>query len=638
MAGVCGIVDASCDQGGVHALLAPMVAAMPALGPDGLARHVADGVGLVQFLDYQTPESLTVTTPVRDEILDLTLVSDVRLDNREELAERLGLAPAELAAMSDEALLLAGFRRFGIDVVEQLLGDFFFALWEGRERRLWLARDPLGVRSGFYARRGRRFWFASELTQLLASRALPQRPNLTRIADFLGFSFSDHQATFYEDIVRLGPGSVLSLHGELATTRRYYALPFPPEHELKDNRAYGRAFRELLVDATRRRLRTRVPTGFLLSGGLDSSSLVGIAEHTGQLASQGPLRTFSATFPDYPEIDERDYIALVHASPGVDGARARDGLRFDARFVRVDRTSPFETLAETIARHGEPFYSPNFFVDTLLLDEAQRAGVRLILDGLDGDTTVGHGWEYMTELLRGGRVRRLYRLVRELSENTGRSSGWILWNHAAAPILEGAVSWATRGGPVRRPALMSPALAARVGWEERVLRRQPRVPPAFTSYREQHWRKLGDALLPMSIGIAGHLSSARGMGRRHPYLDRRLVEFCLALPAEQRLSRGADRVIQRRAVEGFTPEEIRRRLSKSVWLRNLSDRMQHDERAWIASWLTKTSADTPIAEFIDLPALKARCRLALEGRASERTLAELWVACALELWFARGRN
>jgi len=454
----------------------------------------------------------------------------------------------------------------------------------------------------------------------------------------LGFSLPDREATFYEDIVRLAPGNVLSLQGELATARRYYTLPFPPERKLKDNREYGQAFRELLVDATRVRLRTRVPTGFLLSGGLDSSSLVGIAEHTGLLASQGPLRTFSATFPDYPEIDERDYIALVHAHPGVDGSLARDGSRFDARFVRVDRTSPLETLGDTIARHGEPFYSPNFFVDTLLLDEAQRSGVRLILDGLDGDTTVGHGWEYMAELLRDGRVRHLSRLVRELSENTGRSSGRIFWDHAAAPLLAGCASWARRGGPVRRPALMSPALAARVGWEERALRRRPPVPAAFTSYREQHWRKVGGALLPMSIGIAGHLSSARGMGRRHPYLDRRLVEFCLALPAEQRLARGVDRIIQRRAVEGFTPEEIRTRLTKSVWLRNLVDRMQRDERTWIGSWLTKTRADTPIAEFIDLTALQARCRLALEGRADEHTIAELWVACALELWFARGRN
>ena len=444
MAGVCGIVDASCDRGVVRALLAPMEAAMPMLGPDGLARHVADGVGLVQFLDHQTPESVTVTTPVREPSLDLTLVSDVRLDNRAELAEQIGLAPARVAAMSDEALLLAGFQRFGIDVVERLLGDFFFALWEGREQRLWLARDPLGVRSGFYARRGRRFWFASELTQLLASEALPRRPNLTRIADFLGFSLPDPRATFYEDIVRLAPGSVLSLQGELANARRYYALPFPPERKLKDNREYGQAFRELLVDATRVRLRTRVPTGFLLSGGLDSSSLIGIAEHTGVLASQGPLRTFSATFPDYPEIDERDYIALVHAHPGVDGELARDGSRFDARFVRVDRTSPLDTLGDTIARQGEPFYSPNFFVDTLLLDEAQRSGVRLILDGLDGDTTVGHGWEYMAELLRDGRVRRLYRLVRELSENTGCSSGRIFWDHAAAPLLAGSISWARR--------------------------------------------------------------------------------------------------------------------------------------------------------------------------------------------------
>jgi asparagine synthase (glutamine-hydrolysing) len=576
------------------------------------------------MLDYHTEESRLVTSVVRDPKRGTYLVGDLRIDNRQELARLLALDQDTLETLSDELLVLVGYGQRGESFIERLLGDFFLAIWDERERAVLLARDGLGVKPGVYARLPKGVVFGSMVPWVLRHPDVSRRLNRRRVAEFLGLSFEDRERTFYEDVHRVPPGTILRFQQGDLVRRTYYELKLGEELQLKDNREYADQFRALLLDAVACRFRTRLKPAVLLSGGLDSSSIIGSARVLGFANEGSPLLTVSALFPDYPQIDESSWIAEVIAQGAI-----------QPTFVRVDRRTPFEYLGNEIERYGEPFYSPNNYVDSTLLDAAQVAGVRVVVDGLDGDTTVGHGWEYLGELLRRGKVRRMTRLARELARHTDRSAVWFVLRHAVIPTLLGLWYRVVPSGlaPGRVPRIMNRQFAQEVGFAEQSRKeRAPWTRAQLSTYREQHFGKLTSGLLPSSFELAWRQAAVRGMQRRHPYFDRRLVEFCLSLPAEQRLARGVDRIVQRRAVDGLVPENIRTRLTKSIWAQNTADRVRYDERSKLLE--LAGLRDSRVGEFVELGVMRSACREALDGRADQRTLAEIWVVCALEKWLS----
>src|SRR2546425_12240871 len=154
---------------------------------------------------------------------------------------------------------------------------------------------------------------------------------------------------------------------------QYWVLDPEREIRMKSDGEYAEAFREIFTEAVRCRLRSAFPVGSMLSGGLDSSSIVCVARQL--LAQNGstPLHTFSVVFPDLPECDEREYIDAVVAGGGV-----------EPHYLRGDELSPVAGLERQLDQQDEPFYAPNLFLHAGLYDAAAHTGVRVLLDGLDG--------------------------------------------------------------------------------------------------------------------------------------------------------------------------------------------------------------------------------------------------------------
>jgi asparagine synthase (glutamine-hydrolysing) len=299
----------------------------------------------------------------------------------------------------------------------------------------------------------------------------------------------------------------------------------------------------------------------------------------------------------------------------------------------VDRHTPLEFLEHELTQRGEPFYAPNSFVDSLLLDRAEQGGVRTIIDGLDGDTAVGHGWEFLGELFRRGRLRRVWRLSRALGEHTEQHALKFVWSQALQPTLLGLWQAALGSRSVRVSPLLHPDFARKVDYRARLSSfHAQRLSTPLSSFRRQHWAMLASALIPMCFEIVAVQAGARGIVRRHPYYDRRLLEFCVSLPGEQRFDRGADRLIQRRAVEGFTPEPIRRRLSKSVWAQNTIDRLRHDERVRLERWV---SGELQISDYVNRKVLRKSVSSLMAGSANPHMIAGIWIAYILDLWLTR---
>ena len=390
-------------------------------GPDGAGVWHIGPVGLGHRMLWTTPESLHEQLPLTGKKGDLVITADARIDNRDELITALGLAQWSHGEITDSELILRAYEQWGEDSPKRLLGDFAFAIWDERRQALFCARDHCGVKPFYYYQSARALIFASEIKALLSTREVPRRLNPVRVADYLAGIFEDRTSTLYRDILRLPAGHSMTVRGRESRVQPYCWLDPSREIRLRSDDEYADAFRDQFTDAVRCRLRSAFPVGSLLSGGLDSSSIVGAARRV--LAEDGRrLHTFSAIFPglpasDLPKIDERPFMEAVLAMSGL-----------TPHYVHADRLSPLSELDRVFWHEDEAFLAPNLYMHWALYRAAHQQSVRTLLDGVDGDTTVSHGLDYLSELAGAGRVRTLGREVMALasrqSSGSSVSSRW----------------------------------------------------------------------------------------------------------------------------------------------------------------------------------------------------------------------
>src|SRR5439155_1751512 len=283
----------------------------------------------------------------------------------------------------------------------------------------------------------------------------------------------------------------------------------------------------------------------MLSGGLDSSSIVCVARRLLREHHLAPLHTFSAIFPDVPQCDEQRYIAALVSEGDV-----------EPHYVRGDLLSPLVDIDRVLAHEDEPFYAPNLFLHWELYRAAQAAGVRVVCDGVDGDTTVSHGLLRLAELAASGRWPTLAAESFALSRRLQQSPWRLLWRNALRPFLPQRVraTWRLLRG---RSPLINRAFADRTGLAQRLRALDPeRAPPPRTA-RQEHWRRLTSGLVPFALEIADKAAAAFAIEPRYPFFDRRLAEYCLALPSDQKLRSGFTQHDQARGRDAGLPFRTR---------------------------------------------------------------------------------
>jgi asparagine synthase (glutamine-hydrolysing) len=637
MSGVCGRFhrdNRPADSGQIDA----MIARQRHRGPDGESRWISGPVGLGHGMLRITEESLLERLPLAVEAGRYAITADARIDNRPELIQALA-TNLRGAAASDSEIILAAYRQWGETCPAQLLGDFAFAIWDEARRTLFCACDPMGVKSLYYHVSPAAFSFASEIKALLALPDVPRRLNEMRVAEYLATLFEDRSGTFYRDIFRLPGAHSLCVDAGTIRVQPYWTLDSVRELRLANHSDYAEAFRELFLESVRCRTRSIFPVGAALSGGLDSSSIACAARDVKHSAS-GALETFSLIFPGLPErelplIDERPYIRSVLDTGG-----------FRANFIEGDRLSPMGQIDRMHFHLDHANYAPNLYLHWAMYDAARARGVRVFLDGFDGDATVSHGFERLAELAQTGRWSTLRREIKLLSRNhlAGIRPRRIFkeyclkpltprWLHVAAHWLRGRRREAKSENIFigeelkRRTHIVERArdlLAPQLRWS---LRR---------SARECHWMSLNQALYAYTLEVADKASAAFGIEARYPFFDRRLMEFCLALPAEQKLSQGWNRWVQRRAMQGILPPEIQWRPRKGNLGPNFYHRLWDFERQQLESVVLEGAPE--LEPFVDRSAMRA----AYQEYASHRSRGQgeciqLFAAVNLALWLRTAR-
>jgi asparagine synthase (glutamine-hydrolysing) len=590
-----------------------MLGALAHRGPDDAGLWCAGGVGLGHRMLRTTPESAHERLPlVRD---DLVITAEVRLDNRSELIHQLGIEGRPPESIGDTEILLAAYERWGEECVERLLGDFAFVIWDGRRRRLFGARDHFGVKPFYYYFREGRFCFASEIKGLLCLPDLSPRLNTQRVIDYLVVITCDVTETFYEGIYRLPPGQCIVVEPKALRRRTYWQLDPTREIRLGSDREYAEAFRSLFEEAVRCRLRSATGIGAELSGGLDSSSVTCVARSLLSLEML-PLPTFSATYESLSVCDERRYIDTVLARGG-----------YEPHFLRGDVLDLFGTLEEVFQYQDEAFVAPGLFVTWEICRLAAAQGTRVLLSGHDGDGTVYHGEVYLKELAKAGRWWAVAREVKGPARLRGDSPArwlWPLWlahgpygrlqktnlGRAARRIFRAARRRCTSmGGTAPRPPLpalcnayLRPGLLADPVLRERYERWRSVQPGAARTAHEAHYRVLMQPLQPLALEILDRTAAAFGLEYRYPFWDRRLVEFCLAIPAAQKLHGGWTRWVLRQAMSGTLPDAICWRPDKVDFTPNIRRTLVGSGRASVEAALVGQGGT--LGRYLDLPALR----------------------------------
>lgn len=548
-----------------------MLDAVPHRGGDRSGSRCLENAGLGICLRCTTPESLQEQTPAASHSGALVLAADARIDNRDDLIAGLRIAGAP-GFITDSDLILAAYEKWGEDCPTHLIGDFSFAIWDQINQKFFCARDSAGIRCFYYYASPDLFVFASEIKSLTALPFVPRTLNEQRIGDYLVNLYEDRTITFYKDILRLPAASTLTATRERISVRTYWKLEPAREIRLRDDREYAEAFREQFVQAVKCRVRSAFGVGAAVSGGLDSSSIACTARDLlVQRDQNARLHTFSIVFPELPEqdlkaIDERRHIKKVLETG-----------HFEPHYIRGDKLSPLHDSRRIHYHLDEANNAPNLYLHWGMYGAVRDSGVRVFLDGLDGDTTVSHGFEYLEDLLRAFRWKQLHKEAALLGKNLlgGSSAFKVLRRYCLQDMAPGWVVqlWRLMHGRIRElrsnGTMAHPDLTRRLALRQRV--RQLTTASRPRNAREFHASVLSQALYAHALEMADKATAAFGIEARYPFFDRRLIEFCLALPATQKLAGGWNRVVFRRAMEGILPDDIRWRPGKG----NLSPNFYH---------------------------------------------------------------
>ncbi|KQX18097.1 MULTISPECIES: asparagine synthase-related protein [unclassified Sphingomonas] len=554
----------------------------------------------------------------------MAIAADARLDNGDELVATLRLP----AGLTDAAIVLAAYRRWDVDCVRRLAGDFAFVIRDDRRGVIFCARDHFGVRPFYYFLDDRLFAAATVTRFLTALPAIGDGLDEQGVAELLAGGYADGTITLHRGIRRLPPGHSLTIAATGARIARYW---HPGEVAVEECNDAAEGFRALFADAVARRCADRDGVGVMLSGGLDSSSVA--AQATQGFAATGRrMPSLSLTLDGTPGWNERPYIEAVLGQGGL-----------DPLFIDTAGHDPVAELSDLLDEQEGPFVAYNASLSRRLYRRARTAGLTRLLDGHGGDEVVSHGLGRLNELAAEGDWRALWR------ESAGIAGiyGLDRWS-VMSPYLSHnryirlarrrwAGAWARlgRAGPVAPSplALVEPGLAARVGLAERCADRSVKA-SARHSERDLHIELLAAPGQGYGFEVLDRMAGAARVRALYPFYDLRLAEFCLSLPSHHKLNRGQPRHVLRQATRGLLPDRVRLRPDKYDFAPALADALLRRRETIVERIEGDRSG---LDRFVDMDVARASLGRWLDrGRAVDgHSLFATWRVLMLALWLDR---
>jgi asparagine synthase (glutamine-hydrolysing) len=619
---MCGIVGKVCLDEPVDPLLIDrMCEVIEHRGPDSrgtfVARNVGLGVQRLAVIDLETGDQ-----PMFNEDRSVVVVLNGEIYNYRELRAALDEGGHRFSSQSDTEVIVHLYEDYGDECVGMLRGMFAFALWDVRRQRLLLARDRVGKKPLYVSFDGARLWFASEAKAILQDAAVPRDTDYAAIDAFLQYGYVPSSYCAFSALSSLPPAHTLVLEGGRLEQRRYWKLSYGEQHQRSDEESCE-LIRARLLDATRLRLRSDVPLGVFLSGGVDSSAvLAAVAQQT-----SGPVKTFTIGFADQ-RFDEREQareVAEIFATDHHD---------------LVVEPNILELLPRLVWHYGEPFADQSA-VPSFYLAELTRRHVTVALNGDGGDESFGGYRRYIGNDV-AMRLERIPSLAARLLSDaitrlgTGRnqdSSRARLLRLTRAVQLDAAARyamWIACFDAAERRALYTQEFAEQLGSADpdTVIRsafEESDAPSLIERLLDVDTQTYLPSQLLVKMDIA---SMAHSLEVRSPLLDHCFMEMAASMPLSAKISGRSSKRLLKDAVRPWIPSRV-------------LDRPKRGFAMPISAWLRNELRDLPTTVLLDD---RASGRGLFQRRRVEQLIRDhqagstdnsrkLWTLIQLELWF-----
>ena len=628
MSGIAGIIHFDSKPVQLE-LIEKMTSAMAHRGPDSVNHWIDGSVALGQCMLRSTPESVHENPPLINESDSLVLVMDGRLDNHTELSAKLRAKGCPPRNVTDAELVLKAYQVWGEDAPQHILGDFAFAIWDIRRRTLFCARDHFGVKPFYYYREQNLLVFASEPKGVVACSAVHFKINEARIADYLVESLEgiDKTSTFYQDVLRLPPAHTLRADNRDIRLRNYWELIPQDEIRFSSDKDYEAAFLDIFKTAIACRLRSSTPAASMLSGGLDSSSIVGLAR---ELVPPGQkLLTFSAATRDGENCPETRAIHSVLQAG-----------EYAPTLIYPDEIETFLSGFYAFEKRQDDLFDTWMVIPQLMYAAAKKRGCKTLLDGIPGDEVASLPGQYIAGLLRQGHWMTAW------WEAQGVARFYRAFNYSALQVFKANFKLAVAPKWVRSAyqqlklskqlrstiaeSMMHPDFARRIELASRLKQLRAAIQIDVSSdINIMHAQLLQGPYLTVGLERYDRVAGAYGIEPRHPLLDKRLVEFCVNLPWRQKVHNGWTKYVMRRALAGYIPDSVRWRAGRDHLAKDFNCSFTKLRNERIIDFLNCKS-DT-LNQYLDNSAVQGAYTKALED-ASKQNWSPLWGLAELDRW------
>lgn len=630
MCGICGIINYSKDYKIEESSLNTMCSKMVHRGPDEGGIFIKNdsypsaGLGhrRLKIIDL----SAAARQPMSNEDRTIYIVFNGEIYNFQELRKTLLDKGHKFISHSDTEVIIHLYEEEGIDCVKKLRGMFAFAIWDDKNKLLLLARDRVGKKPLLYAYKNGVFSFASEFMALIAGGNISKEVNLEAIPEYITFGYIPAPASIYKDIYKLLPGHILILRDRQITTQQYWQL----DYSKKINIAFQDAAEQagsLLEDAVKIRLYSDVPLGAFLSGGVDSSTVVGLMH---KFSSGNRVKTFSIGFDD-KDFDELKYARII-------------AQHFNTEHHEfIVKPNALEILPELVERYGEP-YADSSSIPTYYVAKMTRQQVTVALNGDGGDELFG-GYERYKAAYLARFYNRIPGFLRKgilepvIDKIPGRPYAKDKLNRikrflkgAALPLPERYLRWVAFFDNDLQKRLYAPEFIKRSG----------NLNPAgnfFSLFNRLANQELIDILmcvdtdtyLPNDLLVKMDIATmANSLEARSPFLDHRLIEFVVSLKGNFKMRWLIKKYLLKNIIKDFIPKENIRRpkmgfgLPIGRWFRNELRGLLND---------TLLSPKSLNRGYFNREFIQCLVRQHLSGRADYTP--QLWALLMLELWHRR---
>lgn len=565
MCGICGIINYNTNGAVEKNLLENMCRQMVHRGPDDQGVYIKNGnpnVGLghrrLSIIDL----SAAGHQPMTNEDATIQLVFNGEIYNYKELRFQLEQKGHTFKSNTDTETLVHLYEEYGTECVKRLRGMFAFAIWDEKNKQLFLVRDRLGKKPLLYYFKNGIFCFASEFKALLASGMVDKEINRDSIHEYISLSYIPAPLSIYKDVLKLMPAHTLILKDGKVSLSRYWELDYANKINISEEDAKLELLR-ILKDAVKARLYSDVPLGAFLSGGIDSSTVVALMA---QLSSKS-IDTFSIGFNEslYNELPYANTIAK----------------RYNTRHHEfIVRPNAMDVLPKLVEHYGEP-YGDSSCVPTYYVAEATRKHVAVALSGDGGDEGFA-GYERHAAALLCENYRRVPGFIREsirfmisvlpsAKEPKGTLGRLVKFlKGTELKFNQRYAYWMSIFSEEEEERLFKQQHSYKSQKIESVLNERPKLGPIDKLLRCDTLTTLPDDFL-VKVDIA---SMANSLELRSPFLDQEVLEFAASLPESYKLRNGINKYILKRAIKDLLPlGNIRRKkmgfsIPVGRWFRN----------------------------------------------------------------------